>query len=119
MREFSFFLDPNISSAESLHSILDGVVNGLLVFTVSLLDLFLLLDFLLLHVGQNNDGVHQFFYVYGMVVGVVAGVRVVTKSLLGWGHLGWGNMVIVEMGHLVGIVFMGVVPFDITLGWMV
>ena len=91
------------------------------VVNIFLLDLFLLFDCLLLHVGQDHNGVHQFVYGYGygLVVGFVVGVRVATERLLGWGHLGWGNMVIVEMGHLVGIVFMGVVPFDITLGWMV
>ena len=86
---------------------------------ISMLDIFLLFDCLILYVGQAHDGVHQFFYGDGLVVGVVAGARVVTKRLLGWGHLGWGNLVVVERGDLVGIVSMGVVPFDIKLGWMV
>ena len=91
----------------------------MLVVNISLLDMFLLFDCLILHVGQDHDGVHQFVYEDGLVVGVVAGVRVVTGRLLGWGHLGWGHLVVVEGGNLVDMVSMGVFPFGITLGWMV
>ena len=91
----------------------------MLVVNILLLDLFLLFDCLLLHVGQAHDGVQQLFYLDGLVVVVVAGVRVVTKRLLSWGHLRWGNLVVVERGNLIGIVSMGVFPFDITLGWIV
>ena len=94
-------------------------MDGLLVLNILLLDMFLLLDCLLLYVGQAHDGVHQFVYGDGLVVGVVAGVRVVTERLLGWGHLGWGHLLVVERGNMVGIVSMGFFPFGITLGWMV
>ena len=85
---------------------MDGVVDGLVVVNIFLLVLFLLLDCFLLHVIQAHDGVHQFVYGGGMVIGVVIRVRVVTKRLLGWGHLGWGYMVVVERGNLIGIVYM-------------
>ena len=61
---------------------------------------------------------HQFVYGDGMVVGVVSWVRVVTERFLGWGHLGWRNMVVVERGHLVGIVSMVFFTFGIMLVWM-
>ena len=61
---------------------------------------------------------HQFFYGNGLVAGVVAGVRIVTERLLGWGNMGWGYLVVVERENLVGIFSMGVFPFGITLGWM-
>ena len=94
-------------------------MDGMLVVNLLLLDLLLLFDCLLLHVGQAHAGVHQFFYADGLVVGVVVGFRVVTERLLGWGHLGWGYLVVVERGYLVGIVSMGFFPFGITLVWMV
>ena len=96
-------------------------MDGMLVVNIFLLDLFLLFDCLLLHVGQDHNGVHQFVYGYGygLVVGFVVGVRVATERLLGWGHLGWGNMLVVERGNLVGIVSMVFFQFGITLGWIV
>ena len=51
---------------------------GMLVVNISLLDLFLLFDFLLLHVGQAHDGMNQFVYGEGVGIGDVAGVRFVT-----------------------------------------
>ena len=94
-------------------------MDSLLVVNILLLDVFLLLDCLHSNVGQSHYAVHQFVHGDGLVVGVVARVRVVTERLLGWSHLGWGRLVVAERGHLVGIVSMGVVPVDITLGWMV
>ena len=94
-------------------------MDGLLVVNISLLYLLLLLDCLLLHFSHSHDHMHQFVYEDGMVVIFVAGVMVVTERLLGWGHLGWGNLVVIERGHMVGIVSMGFFPFGITLGWMV
>ena len=47
-------------------------MDGMLVVNISLLDLFLLLYFLLLRIGQAHDGVSQFVYWDGLVVGVVA-----------------------------------------------
>ena len=88
------------------------------VVNIFLLDLFLLFDLLLLHIGQAHDGVHQFVYGDGMVVRVLAKVGVITKRFLGWRHLGWGHMVVVEVGHLVGIFSIGVFTFGITLGWI-
>ena len=93
----------------SLHGVSDGVVDGMLVVNILLLDLFLLLHCLLLHVCQEHEGVYQFFYGDGLVVRVVTGVRVVSKRLLGWGHVGRGHLVFVERGNLVGIVSMGFV----------
>ena len=49
---------------------------------------------------------YQFVYGDGLVVGFVARVRVVTERLLGSGHLGSGHLLVVERGHLVGIVSM-------------
>ena len=93
-------------------------MDGLVVVNIFLLVLFLLLDCFLLHVIQAHDGVHQFVYGDGMVVRVLARVGVITKRFLGWRHLGWGHMVVVEVGHLVGIFSIGVFPFGITLGWI-
>ena len=94
-------------------------MDGLLVVNISLLYLLLLLDCLLLHFSQSHDHMHQFVYEDGMVVIFVAGVMVVTERLLGWGHLGWGNLVVVERKHMVGIVSLGVVTVAIMLGWVV
>ena len=108
-----------LCSAESLHGVSYGVMDGMLVVNILLLDMFLFFYCLLLHVGQSHDGVYQFVYGGGLGVGVVAGVRFITERLLGWGNLGWGHLVVFERSHLVGIVSMRVFPFGITLGWMV
>ena len=60
-------------------------MDGMLVVNILLLGMFLLFDCFLLHVGRVHDGVHQFIYGNGMVVGVLSGVRVATKRLLGGG----------------------------------
>ena len=51
-------------------------MDGLVVVNIFLLVLFLLLDCFLLHVIQAHDGVHQFVYGGGLVIGVVTRVRV-------------------------------------------
>ena len=61
---------------------------------------------------------HKFVYGYGLVVGVVVRVRVVTKRLLGSGHQGWGHLVVAGRKDLIGIVYTRVFMFLIALVWM-
>ena len=49
----------------------------------------------------------------------VSRFKVVIERLLGWGYLVWGHLIVVERGHMVGIFSMGVVTFEITLGWII